>query len=482
MSWATIVWSMAAAASLTLGFVHLMVWWQNRGRTERLLFFAMTWATAWLSFHELEMMKAATPEEFGAALRWVHLPTWLSFGAVAGFVLIHLRAGRLWLALLAIGLRLVSLVINFSIQPNINFREITGLRQVSFLGDEVSLAIGRPNPLMALGQLSLLLLLVFVVDATVTVWRRGERRRALLTGGNIASFILLGTIMAILSHWHLADIPASGSIFFLGMVVLIAFDLSLETKRAANLEVELKDTRESKHKEVAHLGRVAAFGEISVSLAHEMNQPLGIILSNAQAAQRLLARESPDLKEVNEILGDIVSENLRASESIQRIRALLKRGEVNRQSVDLNEVVGEVFHLMKNELARREVMLTRDLTKNPPAVSADRIQLQQVLLNLVLNACEAMDANGPGQKKLLVSTSCDAKTVGIQVADNGRGLPEAVEEIFKPFHSTKDQGLGMGLAICRSIITAHHGQLWAAKNETGGATFHVVLPIQEGGS
>ena len=457
-----------------------MVWWQNREKTERLFFFAITWGTAWMAYCELGMAKAQSPEEFASVLRWYHVPIWLNFIAVGGFVLIHLRAGRLWLAVLAFVMRTITLGINFAIPPNVNFREITGLRMVPFLGEDVALAVGRTNPWLVLAQGALLVMLVFVVDASITVWRRGEKRRAFLTGGSIAFFILAGTLQAILSFWHIVDVPAGGSLYFLGMLMVTAFDLSLETKRAANLEVELKDTRASKHKEVAHLGRAAAFGEISVSLAHEMNQPLGIILSNAQAAQRLLAKESPDLKEVNEILGDIVSENLRASESIQRIRALLKRGEVNQQSVDVNEVAGEVFHLMKNELTRREVELTRDLTKNPPAVSADRIQLQQVLLNLVLNACEAMDANGPGQKSLFVSTSSDGKTVGIQVTDTGHGLPDDIEEIFQPFHTTKEQGLGMGLANCRSIITAHHGQLWAEKNDTGGATFHVVLPIREG--
>jgi two-component system sensor kinase FixL len=146
----------------------------------------------------------------------------------------------------------------------------------------------------------------------------------------------------------------------------------------------------------------------------------------------------------------------------------------------VNEVVGEVFHLMKNELTRREVVLTRDLAENVPSFSADRIQLQQVLLNLMLNACEAMDANDPGQKALLVCTSGDDNTVSFEVTDTGCGLAGNVEEIFQPFHTTKPQGLGMGLAICRSIIAAHHGQLWAEKNEKGGATFHVVLPVREG--
>ncbi len=482
MSWATIFWSMAAAASLTLGMVHLMVWWQNRGRKERLLFFAMTGATAWMAYCELGMMKSRSADEFATFLRWYHVPVWLNFIAVAGFVLIHLHAGRWWLAVLAFIMRTITLGINFAIPPAVNFREITGLRRVSFLGEEVALAVGRPNPWMLLAQGALLVLLAFVVDASITVWRRGEKRRAVLTGGSIAFFILAGTLQAVLSFWQIVDIPAGGSLYFLGMLMVTAFDLTLETKRAATLEVELKDTRESKRKEVAHLGRVAAFGEISVSLAHEMNQPLGIILSNAQAAQRLLAKESPDLKEVSEILSDIISEDLRASESIQRIRALLRRGEVNRQRVDLNEVADEVFHLMKNELARRGVLLVRVQADHLPAVSADRIQLQQVLLNLMLNACEAMDDNDPELKTLHVSTSRNGKTVAILVTDNGRGLPDEVEEIFLPFHTTKDQGLGMGLAICRSIIAAHHGQLWAEKNETGGAAFHVVLPFREGES
>lgn len=480
MSWATIFWPMVAATSLTLGAVHLMVWWQNREKSERLWFFFMTVATAGMAFTELGMMKAATAAEFGSALRWNHLPVWVNFFAVTGFLLIYLRAGRLWLAGLAIGIRTVTLVINFLVHPNINFREITGVRQVAFLGDEVSLPIGSPSPLMALAQTGLLVILVFALDVTVTVWRRGQRRRALLVGGSMVFFILSGTIHAVLSHWGFVDVPAFGSVYFLGMIVVTAFDLTLETKRAATLEVELKDTQDSKHKEVAHLGRVAAFGEISVSLAHEMNQPLGIILSNAQAAQRLLAKESPDLQEVKEILGDIVSEDLRASESIKRMRALLQRGEVNRQPIDPNDVAGEVFHLMKNELARREVVLTRDLAENLPAVSADRIQLQQVLLNLMLNACEAMESNEPGKRTLHVATSTEGKSVSITVTDSGRGLPDDVEQIFQPFHTTKEQGLGMGLAICRSIITAHHGQLWAEKNENGGATFHVVLPVREG--
>ena len=471
-------WPMIAAASLTLGVVHLLVWCQNRGKQERLWFFFMTVATAWMAYHELAMMKAQTPEDFGTALRWMAAPVWLNFIAIVGYVRVHLQAGRLWLGAVAIGIRGVSLVINFAVTPNINFAEITGLREISFLGDQISLAVGRPNPLLAIAQSSLLLLLIFAVDATVTVWRRGHRRSAILSGGSIIFFIAAATAQAICSHWGLVDVPGCGSPYFMAMIAVTAFDLSLEMKRAANLEVELRHTQDSKHKEVAHLGRVATFGEISVSLAHELNQPLGIILSNAQAAQKLLTKESPDLHEVNEILNDIVTEDLRASESIKRMRALLQRGEVSRQSIEIHEVAEEVFQLMRNELARREVTLTHDLMSGLPQVSADRIQLQQVLLNLMLNACEAMEANAPEARRLHITASRDDKTVSLEVRDTGQGLPLDVEQVFQPFHTTKKDGLGMGLAICRSIITAHHGQLWAENNESGGATFHVVLPIQ----
>jgi signal transduction histidine kinase len=471
---------MIAATSLTLGMIQLLAWWQNREKRERLLFALMTVATAWMAFCELAMMQAKTPGDFGFALRWLHVPVLLNFFAITGFALVHLRAGRRWLAGMLLALRSVSLVINFSVEPNINFREITGLQEILFLGTPVTLPIGPPNPLMVLPQLALLLLLAFVVDSTMTVWRRGYKRRALLTGGCMSFFIAMGTLQSVLSYWNVVEVPGFGSAYFLGMIVLIAFDLSLETKRAATLEVELRDTRASKHREVTHLGRVAAFGEISVSLAHEMNQPLGIILSNAQAAQKLLAKESPDLQQVREILGDIVSEDLRASESIKRMRSLLQRGEVSRQSIDFNDVATEVFHLMKNELTRREVVLSHQLTESLPAVSADRIQLQQVLLNLMLNACEAMETNAPGTRRLHVATASDGKAVTLEVTDAGHGLPADPEAVFQPFHTTKTQGLGMGLAICRSIITAHHGQLWAEPDEQGGATFHVVLPVTEG--
>ncbi len=479
MSSVTIIWTMAATVCVTLGAIHLLLWCQNRDKIERLFFCAMSWLNAWMVFDELAAMKADSPEFYGWILRWNQVPVLLLFIAIAFFMRVHLRAGRWWLAGIAIAVRGITLVFNFAVPPNVNFREITGVEIIPFLGDHVALPVGVPNPMMVVAQFALLLILAYVVDAAITVWRRGERRRAVLTGGSFAFFVSLGTLQSALCFWQVLKIPPGAGIFFVGIIALIAFDLSLEAKRAAALEVELKDTRASRQKEVAHLGRVATFGEISVSLAHEMNQPLGIILTNAHAAQRLLAKETPDLAEVKEILNDIVSENHRASEVIQRMRALLRRGETCREEVDLNEVIRDVTQLLRNELMRRQVTLNPKLMAPLPMVSADRIQLQQVLLNLILNACEAMAANEPATRRLEVVSTSNGPTVSMELRDAGPGLPVETEQIFQPFYTTKEHGLGMGLAICRSIVSAHQGQLWAESPAGGGAIFHMVIPAKE---
>ena len=479
MSPVTIIWSMIASACLTLAGIHLMVWFYNRKLWDRMALVLMTLATAWMARVELRMMKAPTPELFATALRWQHPPILLIFVTIVAFVRLHLRAGRLWLAWLAVGARSVSLVANFTTGEALNFRVVTGLRQEPYLGDEVTLPVGVINPWMFAGQAGLLLLVIFVIEASVTAWRRGEKQRAVLAGASIAIFALLGTAQAILSYWHNVPVPAVASLYFMGTIMTMAFDLSLDTLRAGKLAEELQMTRETSRKEVAHLGRVAAMGDLSVSLAHEMNQPLGIILTNAQAAQRLLAKEAPDLEKVNDILNDIVREDLRAGEVIKRMRTMLKRGEVRHQPLEVNEVMEEVLQLMRNSFHEHGVRLEQELAPGLPLVSADRVQLQQVFLNLALNACEAMTDSPPENRKFRATTGSDGKAVRIMVSDTGRGLPAEVESIFEPFFTTKESGLGMGLAICRSIITAHHGQLWAERNEPHGATFCIVLPAAE---
>ncbi|HWX21580.1 MAG TPA: hypothetical protein VN578_16885 [Candidatus Binatia bacterium] len=217
MSWVTIIWAMIASACLTLALVYLLVWWRRREARANLLFAATAVATAVFAGFELWMMRAETPVAFGTALRWGHAPIWVVFVSLVGFVQLYLRAGRSWLAWAACGLRTLSLILNFVFAPNLNYREITALRHVSFLGETVVVAEGVPNPWMLIGQLSLLLLMIFVADAAVTVWQRGDRRLAVVLGGSIVFLVGAGSGQAILTLWGIIHVPITASLFFLAM-------------------------------------------------------------------------------------------------------------------------------------------------------------------------------------------------------------------------------------------------------------------------
>jgi len=231
--------------------------------------------------------------------------------------------------------------------------------------------------------------------------------------------------------------------------------------------------------ELAHLSRVTMLGELSGSLAHELNQPLTAILSNAQAAQRFLAHDDIDRDELREILSDIVDQDKRAGEVIHRLRLLLKKGEVERQSLDVNSVVQEVLKLIRGDLANQSVTTLANLGSHLPNVQGDRVQLQQVLLNLVMNACDAMNRNAPTDRQIVISTeTADSAGICISVSDRGPGVAAGkLEQVFEPFITSKAHGLGLGLPICRSIIAAHGGRLWAINNAERGATFNFTLPV-----
>lgn len=246
-------------------------------------------------------------------------------------------------------------------------------------------------------------------------------------------------------------------------------------------ELELHE----RHDELAHLSRVTMLGELSGSLAHELNQPLTAILSNAQAAEFHLAADKPDLALVREILADIVTEDERAGDVIRRLRLLLRRGEVQQQALDAGQVVDTVLKLAHNDLNRHGVTVATALAPDLPEVRCDDVQLQQVLLNFVMNACDAMEDNPADDRLLTVRTCADGEaSVRIEVCDNGRGLPDGGEgQAFERYFTTKPHGLGLGLSVCRTIITAHCGKLGAANNQQRGATFYCSLPLaKEGGS
>jgi C4-dicarboxylate-specific signal transduction histidine kinase len=238
---------------------------------------------------------------------------------------------------------------------------------------------------------------------------------------------------------------------------------------------------EEQRSELAHLGRVAVLGGLSGALAHELSQPLASILSDAQAGQRFLARNPPDVKEVREILNDIVTAHQRAGMVIDRLRGLLSKRHGEFSPLDMNNVVGETLQLLRGDLADRQVSASTELDPELALVLGDRVQLIQVLINLIMNACEAMSSTPPPERQIKILTSgSSGEPVRVSVVDRGVGIPEELmRRIGEPFLTSKPQGLGLGLSISRTILVAHGGGLRLENNADQGATFHLVLPAAE---
>jgi PAS domain S-box-containing protein len=231
--------------------------------------------------------------------------------------------------------------------------------------------------------------------------------------------------------------------------------------------------------ELAHVNRVTTMGQLAASIAHEVSQPIAATVTNADAALRWLAGQPPDLEEVRQALNDIIKDGIRAGDVIGRIRALIKKLPPRHDRLDINEAITDVIGLTRSEVQRNGVSLQTRLANGLPLVRGDRIQLQQVILNFIVNAVEAMSVASEGARELLISTGKDASNaVLVAVRDSGSGLdPEDLGRLFDAFYTTKPSGMGMGLSICRSIIEAHGGRVWATANEPQGAVFQFTLPI-----
>jgi len=611
MSWVTVIWSMIAAVCVTLAGIYLLVWRRNHSAWANLLFCLTAVSVAAFAFCELRMMRAETPAEFATTLKWAQVPVWLLVLSLVGFVRLYLRAGRTWLAWMTCGLRTLALLLGFLVGQNLNYREITHLRHILFLGESVSIAVGVPNPWMVVGQLSLMVLLIFTADAGVTAWRRGDRHSAQTVGGSIVFFTFVSTVQSLLVFWGVVQAPIVASISFMGLVAVMGYELSRDVFRASQLVGELKESkdglRENEHRmslavdaanlgiwirdlarneiwasdkwrelfgftpmepldlesilqrlhpddrealqqvltkalagggsyetefrvtlpqgglrwissrgqvefdatgqpvrvrgvsrdvsaqkqaeqetqllrrEVAHVGRVTMMGQLASALAHEINQPLGAILRNAEAAELFMQNASPDLDEIRAIVADIRKDDQRAGAVIDRMRGLLKRQPLNTRALDVGELLGDVRALVRAEAVARQVKLEVEVPGDLPPVCGDRVHLQQVLLNVILNGMDALNGVSRGERRVSVIALLNgARTVEIAVSDTGSGIPaDKLAHVFDPFFTTKPNGMGMGLPISRTIIEAHGGRFWAENNSSGGATFRFTLPIAE---
>jgi C4-dicarboxylate-specific signal transduction histidine kinase len=256
------------------------------------------------------------------------------------------------------------------------------------------------------------------------------------------------------------------------IAVAAQLDLAIERKRA---EEQLRKTQT----ELAHVSRVTTMGELAASIAHEVNQPLGAIVGNADICRSWLSDAQPDLDQLREALDDIASDGRRASDVISRIRGLVKKNLPEKTTFNINEIAREVQALVDHEAQRKGVSVRADFAAELPPVRGDRVQLQQVLINLLMNGIDAMAGVDHTDRDLkLITSHKQPDQILVAVEDRGVGInPADLEQIFKAFHTTKSGGMGMGLAISRSIIQDHGGRLWAEPNRRGGAVFKFTLPI-----
>ncbi|HEY8899260.1 MAG TPA: ATP-binding protein [Chthoniobacterales bacterium] len=602
MNGVTALWSMAFAVSAMLGIIYGMVWLSRRHLVANGWFALMALGTALMALGDLALMQSKTPAQWGEIARWYQVPSFLAIVSMVFFVRTYLRAGQPSLAWSVCILRAVALVCDFTTGENLNFRHVTSLHHMTFLGEPVVVGTGDRNPWMLLAQLALVLLIVFVVDASIQVWKRGERLRAITAGGAIVFFVVAASATAILTLWGIITAPIIISLFFAGVAVVMGFELGRDILRAERLTTDLREgeqrlmlaaeaakfgvwTRDptggaiwasdtwrrlfgfektevvtfedvlmrvhpddraavqqilrttsrsdntydleyrivlpdarvrwisshgrfeagdrgalrlahgvsvdvterknaenevhERRAELTHLSRVAMLGELSGSLAHELNQPLTAILSNAQAALRFLDRPDFDRSEITEILRDIVDADQRAGEVIRSLRALFRKEEIQRVPLDVNAPVNDTLRLVRSDVLNRQIVVTADLCESAPRVRGDRVQLQQVLLNLVFNAVDAISEMDNAKRRLRVSTSLSAGGVRIGVRDHGPGISDEVKgKIFEPFFTTKPHGMGLGLSVCNSILAAHGSRLELLDHEDGGAEFFFVLALE----
>lgn len=260
-----------------------------------------------------------------------------------------------------------------------------------------------------------------------------------------------------------------------GPRTLMGLTMDISARRA------LQDRIRRQRVQLGRMAKAATLAELSTALAHELNQPLSMILTNAEAAQALLAQDRPDLSEIREILADIVGADRRAADVIRQLRGLVQRGEPQREALSLGDAIHRVLHLLASEIDDHEITVDLNLAPDLPPVQADRVLMDQVLLNLLDNACTVLVDNPPGERRLSIVTRARGDEVLLEITENGPGVSDP-ERVFDPFYSTKPGGLGIGLSIVRSIVRSHRGRVWMESAPGHGATVHVSLPVNGGAS
>ena len=606
MSYITILWSSCAAAALLLALLHGLAWTYDRRAYANLAFAVAAVCLCSGAALELAMLHARTPQEWGDLVWWIQLPI---FGLVVGialFLRLYLRAGRPWLLVSLIALRSVILLLNLVSDPNINFERIDSIRQIDFLGEQVTVvASAVTGQYQWLALIAVLLFPLFVVDVGITVWRRngaGDRRVVAVIVAPVLVTVALSSVLTQLVIFRVVELPILLVPPFLIALTAMAVELSRDVLRASRLARDLRESerrldmaasaagaglwawdaatgrvwatarardamgltldrdiavsdilsrahvddlpevkaaveqavkgggehalqfrvaspeggtrwvvmsgtvdvqdngepelargvvrdvtsqRQAEEEvnelrqKLAHAGRVTMLGQLASALAHELSQPLSAIQHNVETAQILLGRNPVDMSLLREIIDDVLRDDRRAADVLQRLRTWLKQGRINMEVVRVHELAQDVVALVRADATTKHIAIDIAVPGTLPPVRADRVHLSQVLLNLIMNAIEAVNAGEGLQRRVSIEAHVDEdRCCEISVTDTGPGIPpDQLDRIFEPFVTAKANGMGIGLSISRSIVEAHGGRLWA-ENGARGATFHFTVPLQ----
>lgn len=482
MNWITIICSMIAAACLTVASIHLLVWLRLRRAWTSLLLGNLALVSAVFVGFNIAVMHARSPAEASSILRWMYLPLSWSLVSLLLFVRQYLGTGRRWLMWAALGSRAVTVLLNFAIPGSLLIRRVTALETASVLGERVSVPVGDTSRWMLLGNASAALFVIYFVDASIVAWRQGKRRPAMIIGAVVAPAVLLSLIrtMLLLVGGPSLPNPFLISLIPLAVTLVMSFAMSSELLRSEVLARELRESHErmgAAATELDRVSRLTAMGEFAAALSHEIIQPITAMILEAKSSLRALPADAPGAEDARNGLQSIVDSGQRAAQMIQRNRELFRHRTVRSVPLDINDVIGEARSLAGWRLSDSNVSIESILARNLPVVSGDRVELQQVLLNLIGNAIDAVELRQ--NPMVWIRSSQDRDGVRVEVGDNGIGLGEVdTLRMFSLSYTTKPNGTGVGLSVSRAIVDAHGGQIWAESNAEGGATFCFSLPAR----
>jgi signal transduction histidine kinase len=453
-------------------FVHMTLWLRGFHQFDYLIIAAMAMAAGCNAILEMLMLLTIDVDQYVFIMKLDTLSIFTVMMLLLWFIRVNLQAGSLWLLGVIVFLWTVNLVTNFLSPGGAVFSEITAIgRSDAFWSESFSHPIGIVHPLKIWSDIASLFILIFLAQATWQAWHRDRNKRDIVIGGSSIIFILLAGIHTPLVDLGIIRMPYMIGFAFLAIVAALTYQLLSEWLKTQN---DLLLTR----RELERMSRAIVLGEVAAGLAHELNQPLSAILSNAQAGRRILAKKDPDFVEIGEIFEDIIADDKRAGEVVHGLRTMLREETDESSAVDIDSAIHLVTNILGGEFSAHDVAVTIDLAPDIPLARGNGVQIQQVIMNLLINAMHALDASPRSERRIWLSATATDHAVRVSVRDHGPGIDEQLlDQLFSPFVPSQSAGLGMGLAICRRIVERNSGRIWVEQTGSRGTEMCFTLPF-----